>query len=92
MFANGPGDPGSILGHVNATLLTLSIIRYESRIKWSNPGKEEALFPTPWCSSYLKGSLQVTLDYSHPQHYKVRIKDKVEQSRKRRSTLPNTLV
>ena len=32
--------------------LTLSIIRYVSRVKWSNPGKEVALSPTPRCSSY----------------------------------------
>ena len=37
--------------------LTLSIIRYGSRVKWSNPGKGVAPFPTPWCCSYRKGSL-----------------------------------
>ena len=26
-------------------------------------GKGVAPFPTPWCSSYRKGSLRVTLDY-----------------------------
>ena len=45
--------------------LTLSIIRYRSRVKWVNPGKGVALSPKPWCSSYQKGSLSVTLDYSH---------------------------
>ena len=45
--------------------LTLSIIRYGSRVKWSNPGKGVVPFPTPWCSSYQKGSLRVTLDYGH---------------------------
>ena len=45
--------------------LTLSIIRYGSRIKWSNPGKEIVPFPTPWCSRYRKGSLQVILDYDY---------------------------
>ena len=43
--------------------LTLSIIRYGSRVKWSNPGKGVAPSPTPWCSSYQKGSLWVTLEY-----------------------------
>ena len=43
--------------------LTLSIVRYGSRVKWSNPGKGVAPSPTPWCSSYRKGSLRVTLDY-----------------------------
>ena len=31
--------------------LTLSILQYISRVKWSNPGKGVAP-PTPWCSSY----------------------------------------
>ena len=37
---------------------------------------------------------KMVLDASllNTQHYKVRIKDKVEQSRKRRGTLPYTLV
>ena len=43
--------------------LTLSIVRYGSRVKWSNPGNGVAPSPTPWCSSYRKGSLRVTLDY-----------------------------
>ena len=43
--------------------LTLSIIRYGSRVKWRNPGKGVASSPTPWCSSYRKRCLQVTLDY-----------------------------
>ena len=42
--------------------LTLSIIRHGSRVKWSNPGKGEAPSLTPWCSSYRKGSLWVSLD------------------------------
>ena len=36
--------------------LTLGIIRYGSRVKWINPGKEVAPSPTPWCSSYRKGA------------------------------------
>ena len=50
VFANGPGDPGSIPGRVIPktlkmvldTYLTLSIIRYVSRVEWSNPGKGAA--------------------------------------------------
>ena len=45
-----------------APCLTLSNIRYISRVKWSNPTKGVAPFPTPRCSSYWKGSLRVTLD------------------------------
>ena len=43
--------------------LTLSNIRYVSRVKRSNPGKGIAPSPTPRCSSYWKGSLLVALDY-----------------------------
>ena len=49
--------------------LILSIITYGSRVKWSNPGKGVAPFPTPWCSSYWKGSLWVTLDYSRQLYF-----------------------
>ena len=44
--------------------LTLNIIRYGSRVKWSNPGKGVAPFSTPWCCSYWQGSLQVALNCS----------------------------
>ena len=44
--------------------LTLSIMRYVSRVKWSHPGEGVSPFPTPQCSSYWKGSLRVTFDYS----------------------------
>ena len=71
VFTNGPGDLGSIPSHVipktlkmvlDAPCLTLSIIMYGSRVKWSNPGKGVVPSPTPWCSSYWKGSLLVTLN------------------------------
>ena len=42
--------------------LTLSNMRYVSRVTWSNPGKGVALSPTPRCSSSWKGSFLVTLD------------------------------
>ena len=49
--------------------LTLSIIRYGSRVKWSNPAKGVAPSPTPCCSSYWKGSLRVTLDYGRQLYF-----------------------
>ena len=49
--------------------LTLSIIRYISRIKWSNPEKGVAPSPTPRCSSHRKGSLLVALDDSHQLYF-----------------------
>ena len=42
--------------------LTLNILRFASRVKWSNPGKGVAP-PTPQCSIYWKGSLLVVLNY-----------------------------
>ena len=36
------------------TCLTLSIIRYGSRVKRSNPGKGVVPSPTPWCSKLSK--------------------------------------
>ena len=73
VFANGPGDLGSIPGRVipktkkmvlDASLLNTQHYKYVSRVKWSNPGKGVTPSPTPRCSSYRKGSLRVTLDYS----------------------------
>ena len=49
--------------------LILSIIRQGSRVKWSNPRKGVASSPTPWCSSYQKGSLQVILDYRRQLYF-----------------------
>ena len=47
--------------------LTLSNIRYVSRVKRSYPGKRVAPSPTPRCSRYWKGSLLVALDYDRQQ-------------------------
>ena len=58
MFTSGPGDLGSIPGRVIPRTkkwylilpcLILSIIRYGSRVKWSNSGKGVAPSPTPRC-------------------------------------------
>ena len=49
--------------------LTLSYIRYVSRVKWSNPGKGVAPSPTPQFSSYWKGSLLVALDYARQLYF-----------------------
>ena len=39
--------------------LALRTIRWGSRVKWINPGNGVAPSPTPRCSSYWKGNLQV---------------------------------
>ena len=49
--------------------LTLRIIKYVSRLRWSNPGKGVAPSPTPRWGSYWKGSLQVTLDYGRQLYF-----------------------
>ena len=66
MFDRGLGDLGSITGwvipetqkwYLMPPCLTLSIIRYRSRVKWSNPGNGVVPIPAPRCNSYWKGSL-----------------------------------
>ena len=72
VFANGPGDLGSIPGRVipktQKMVLDASLLNtqhYKVRIKGKvEPSREGvAPYPTSWCSSYRKGSLRVTLDY-----------------------------
>ena len=72
MFANGSGDLGSIPGRVKPKtqkmVLDASLLNtqhYKVRIKGKVEQSREGVapFPTPWCSSYRKGSLRVTLDY-----------------------------
>ena len=76
VFANGPVDLGSIPGRVIPKTLKmvldaslLNIQQYKVWVKWRNPGKGVAPFPTPWCSSYRKGSLRVTLDYGRQLYF-----------------------
>ena len=69
---NGPEDLGSIPGRVipktqkmvlDASLLNTQHykVRIKGKVKQSREGVAPS--PTPWCSSYWKGSLRVTLDY-----------------------------
>ena len=71
VFATGPGDLGSIPGRVipktqkmilDVTLLNTQHYKVRIKVKWRNPGKGVAPSPKPWCSSYRKGSLWVTLN------------------------------
>ena len=73
VFANGPGDLGSIPGRVipktQKMVLDASLLNtqhYKVRVKGKVEQSREGVAPspTPWCSSYRKGSLRVTLDYS----------------------------
>ena len=72
VFANGPGDLGSIPGRVipktQKMVLDTSLLNtqhYKIRIKGKveQSWERSSAFPTPWCSSFRKGSLRVTLDY-----------------------------
>ena len=72
VFANGPGNRGSIPGRVISKTqkwylmppcLILSIIRNGSRVKRSNPGRGVVPSTTPRCSSHWKGSLRFSLEY-----------------------------
>ena len=45
--------------------LTLSIIRYKSSVKWSNPGKGVVPFLTLKCCSYWKKSFRVALSFTY---------------------------
>ena len=47
--------------------LTLSNIRYVSRVKWNNPGKVVVPFPIPQCSSFWSPLSMVALDYGCSQ-------------------------
>ena len=60
MFSNSPGDRGSIPGQVipKTQKLVLDISLHVSRVKWSNPRKEVAPFPTPRCSRKGKGTFR----------------------------------
>ena len=72
VFANCPGDLGSIPGRVipktqkmvlDASLLNTQHhkVRIKGKVEQSREGVAPSL--THWCSSYRKGSLRVTLDY-----------------------------
>ena len=62
VFANGPEDRGSIPGGVVTMIqkwylmlhcLTLSIIRYLSRVKWNNPGNRFQFHSTTKKKTYM---------------------------------------
>ena len=68
VFANGPGDwcwiPGRVIPktqkwYLMPPCLTLSTVRYRSRIKWSNPENGVASSSTLRCCSYWKESYLV---------------------------------
>ena len=80
VFANGPGDQGSIPGRVipktkkkkmvlDASLLNTQHYKVWIKGKVEQPREVVAPSHTPWCSSYRKGSLRVTLDYGRQLYF-----------------------
>ena len=72
LSTNGPGDLGSIPGRVipktQKMVLDPSLLNTQHYKVWIKGKVEQswegvAPSPTPWCSSYRKGRLRVTLDY-----------------------------
>ena len=78
VFANGPGDPGSIPGRVipktqkmvlDAILLNTQHYKVRIKGKMEQSRERSSAPPTLWCSSYRKGSLRVTLDYGRQLYF-----------------------
>ena len=81
VFANGPGNLGSIPGRVipktqkmvlDASLLNTQHYKVQIKGKVEQSREGVAPSPTPWCSSYRKGSLRVTLDYGRQLYLLIR--------------------
>ena len=73
VFANGPGDLGSISGRVitkthkmvlDAALLNTQHYKVQINGKVGQSRERSSDPPTPQCGSYRKGRLRVTLDFS----------------------------
>ena len=74
VFANGPGDLGSVPGRVipktQKMVLDASLLNtqhYKGKVEPSREGVAPS--PTSWCTSYRKGSLRVTLDYGRQPYF-----------------------
>ena len=78
MFTNDTGDLGSIPGRVipktqkmvlDATLPNTQHYKVRIKGKVEQPRERSSALPCPRCSSYRKGSLQVTLDYGRQLYF-----------------------
>ena len=78
VFSSGPGDLGSIPGQVipktqkmvlDVSLLNTQHYKVQIKGKVGQSWEGVAPSPTPSCSSYRKGSLQVTFDYGCQPYY-----------------------
>ena len=67
-------SPGRVIPKTQKMVLDVSLLNtqhYKVRIKGKveKPREGVAPSPTPWCSSYRKGSLRVTLDYGRQLYF-----------------------
>ena len=67
-------SPGRVIPKTQKMVLDASLLNtqhYKVRIKGKVEQSREGVAPspTPWCSSYRKGSLRVTLDYGRPLYF-----------------------
>ena len=74
LFVNGPGDRDLVIPKTqkivpDASLFNTQEYKLQIKGKWSNPGKGDALSPTPRCGSYRKWKLRVALDYSRQLYF-----------------------
>ena len=81
IFAYGLGDlgdlgsiPGRVILETQKMVLDVSLLNIQHckvwiKVKWSNTGKGVVPSPIPWCCSYRKGSLLVTLNYSRQLYF-----------------------
>ena len=73
-------------GYLIPHSLTLSVLRYVSRVKWNDPGKGVAPSSTSRCCSYLKGSPRVTSNYSRQLYFTFREREREKEKEKERET------
>ena len=76
VFANGPRGfcsiPGLVIPKTQKMVLDASLLNTQHyKLQWMNPRNGEMPFPTPWLSSYGKGTLQVTIDYGHQLYFTI---------------------
>ena len=71
VFANETGVQSQVESYQIFKKWYLIPQHYKVRIKsrWSNPGKGVVPSPKPWCSSYWKRSLRVTLNYGRSPYF-----------------------
>ena len=80
VFFNGPWNLGSIPGQVipktkkmilDASLLNTQYFKVRIKGKVEQSRERSSAFPTPWCSSYRKGKLRVTLDCCRQLYFRI---------------------